>query len=101
MTGPNPLNPPTMRTLPLGSSVAAEEARGEAMEPVVLQVPDAGLYTSALSRPDPPAMRTLPLLSSVAVCPPRPEFMAPVEAHEPGHVGSPATAKLWLAVRLK
>ena len=50
----------------------------------------------------PPATRTLPLFSSVAVWLWRAEAMEPVEAQpELAQAGSPVTAKLWVAVRLK
>src|SRR4051794_28599603 len=74
------------------------------MEPVALQVPKVGSYTSAVARKplklEPPVTRTLPLLSSVAVWDSRSDAMEPVESQR-GQAGSPVTAKLLVAVRLK
>lgn len=44
-----PPSPPTTSTLPSGSSVAVWPWRGDTMEPVTLQVPLAGSYTSPLT----------------------------------------------------
>src|SRR4051794_1807132 len=73
------------------------------MEPVALQVSKEGSYSSAVARAPllyPPETSTWPLFSSVAVGPKRGEAMEPVET-QPAQVGSPVTAKLWVAVRLK
>jgi len=45
-----PLNPPETRTLPLFSRVALWYRRAEAMAAAVLQVPEAGSYSSAVAR---------------------------------------------------
>src|SRR5687767_4517548 len=66
------------------------------MVPAALQVPEAGLYSSADWRGPvllvPPTTSTLPLFSSVAVCQPRARSMEPValQVPEPGSYTSAA-----------
>jgi hypothetical protein len=72
----------------LGSRVAVWLERPAFMLPVTVQVPVAGLYSSALARailpvPGPPTARTWPLGSSVAVSNTRGLFMLPVTVHVP------------------
>ncbi len=63
------------------------------MEPVALQVPRAGSYTSAVTSPPyPPATRTFPSARSVAVGKERGRDMEPVKA-QPAQAGSPVTPK--------
>ena len=63
--------PPATRTVPSGSKVAVWNKRPVLRRPVAVQVPLAGLYTSATARtsaPNPPATSTVPSGSKVAVC---------------------------------
>src|SRR5205823_6472586 len=64
-----PYQPPATSTLPEGSSVAVWSFRPVPMLPVVVHVPAAGSYSSALLKEPyvPPATSTLPEGSSVAV----------------------------------
>ena len=64
--------PPAMRTNPSRSRVAVCESRARAIDPVGLNLPVAGSYSSAEARlflelSSPPAMRTRPSESLVAV----------------------------------
>ena len=64
--------PHATRTLPLERMLAVWEARGLDRDPVGLQLPVVGSYTSALANsiqllPLPPATRTLPLTRTLAV----------------------------------
>src|ERR1700752_4275778 len=73
VVAPNPpVTPPATRIFPLVISVAEWLRRPVVNEPVVVHVPDAGLYNSALGIPaaifDPPTTSTCPLARSVAVC---------------------------------
>lgn len=70
------VEPPAIRTFPLGSRTVGAE-RVVDMLPVVLKAPVAGSYNSALFRYVhvlavkqliPPAIKTLPLFSRVALC---------------------------------
>jgi hypothetical protein len=62
-----PVVPPVISTLPLASIVAVWAIRAVDMDPVELNEPVAGSYSSADARPSPPVIRTLPLASKVAV----------------------------------
>jgi hypothetical protein len=81
--------PPAIRTWPLVSKVAVCKNRTLDIDPVELNEPVAGSYSSAdasqvvLIEPSvPPVIRTLPLASKVAVCPTRAVDMDPVELNE-------------------
>jgi hypothetical protein len=73
--------------LPFASKVAVYPPRGKSIDPVELNEPVAGSYSSADARPlelfrrtsRPPVIRTLPLASKVAVCPARAVDIDPVE----------------------
>src|SRR5580700_2143653 len=92
------LKPPAASTWPSGSRVAVWNWRANFIDPVLAQVPVAGLYSSALVRvlrklpasqpyawplQPPPATSTWPFGSRVAVCPDRATFSAPVGDHLP------------------
>ena len=81
-----PSVPPVIRTLPLASKVAVCPTRAVDMDPVELNEPVPGSYSSADPTPEPPSppvTRTLPLASEVAVCADRSVDMDPVELNEP------------------
>lgn len=74
---PKNAQPPAIKTLPFGNSVAVCPARPWTKSPVVLHVPVVGSYSCAprgvvVVVPTPPTTSTRPLGSSVAVCPLRP-----------------------------
>src|SRR5579871_6714739 len=69
-TGPFALEPPAIKTLPSGRSVAVAFARSFVMVPVGVKERVLGSNSSAVARP-PPAIKTFPLLSTVAVWPRR------------------------------
>jgi hypothetical protein len=73
--------------LPLASKVAVCFHRAIDIDPVELNEPVPGSYTSADARkpepPSPPLISTLPLASNVAVCPYRSVDIDPVELNEP------------------
>jgi len=67
------------------------------MRPDTVQVPLAGLYSSALAtrlplESSPPATRTCPSASRVAVCPARGKFNPPVAVQVPEACAKPAEA---------
>ena len=77
--------PPATSTSPFCSKVAVCSLRAVVIDPVGVQVPVAGLYSSAVARrplvPPPPATSTSPFCSSVAVkCA---ADMDPVTVHDP------------------
>src|SRR6185369_11569444 len=84
----NPLpKPPATSNQPLGNKVAEWASRETFNEPVFVQVPLAGSYSSALARkPElltPPATSTRPFASSVAVWPCRGADNGPVAVQAP------------------
>src|SRR5687767_9879710 len=92
---PASVNPPGTMTRPSGSTVDAVVWRAWVIDPVGVQVPVAGLYSSAvavrkvklhvaggaLGHQRPPAASTWPFGSSVAVARPRRTFIEPVGVH--------------------
>jgi hypothetical protein len=77
-----------IRTLPFASEVAVSQHRALDIDPVELNEPVTGSYSSAgakvASEPSvPPVISTLPLASNVAVCPARALDIDPVELNEP------------------
>jgi hypothetical protein len=82
--------PPVIRTLPLCQQGRGVPVRALDIDPVELNEPVPGSYSSADARRAsgpptkmPPVIRTLPLASKVAVCPYRGLDMDPVELNEP------------------
>jgi hypothetical protein len=92
----------TISTWPFRSSVAIWVARAALMLLVFVQVPEEGLYSSALEKmtkelltsSSPPATGNPPFGSSVAVPPSRAVFMLPVIAELPGLSPRAGTAVL-------
>ena len=81
-----PSLPPVIRTLPLASKVAVCPTRAVDIDPVGLNEPVAGSYSSAEAKPQPsrpPAIRTFPLASKVAVPQHRALDIDPVELNGP------------------
>src|SRR3954452_5084555 len=91
--------PPATSTLPPASKVAVWKARAVISDPVVLQVPVAGSYSSVLATrvfdPLPPATSTFPLVGSrVAVWASRAVLQYPVTRQVPAagwYNAAPAT----------
>jgi hypothetical protein len=74
--------------LPFASKVAVCPARAPDIDPVGLNEPVVGSYSSADAREafepsEPPAIKTLPLASKVAVCSNRALDIDPVKLNEP------------------
>ena len=75
------LKPPVTSTLPLGNNEAVWKLRAVLIDPVAVQVPVAGLKSSALVESlalYPPAARTVPLGNSVSMRLLRAVLIAPV-----------------------
>src|SRR5690348_1457488 len=75
--------PPVTKTKPPAIEAAAAPNRTAVMLPVDVQVPFAGLKSSAHEVVDPPATSTLPVLRSIAMWPKCAQFIPLVRLNAP------------------
>jgi hypothetical protein len=103
-----PSVPPATRTRPSESSVAVASWRAAVIEPVVVNAPALGSYSSAVARYfrppltscPPPSKRTRPSGSSVAVSPARAVTIEPVALNPGAGVGEAVAVGVGVGVRV-